>query len=143
MKTITQIFSIFIFSIILLSCNTNKEKQNENTTKSPSETIIGQWKARWEISGEEVQDFPEYRKKMEGKMNFRDDGEVTITSFGFDECLIKTDTSVDVMRWKIDDGTLRIIDKKDVNGIPYSIQNFERNKIQLSLMDDIHLTLTR
>lgn len=134
------IFILFVLTACL-GCDRKKEDKPENFNLS--ENIIGRWEARWEMTGKEVEDYAPRQRKMAGEMAFFENGEVKVTSYGFKGCVFMTDTSVNTMNWKIENQVLRFMDKRDVHGIPYNIEQADVDKIQLSIMENIHLTLTR
>ena len=134
---------LVLSTFLMLSCGPKEKKQEEKAEVEPLNSILGNWNAHWEMTGNDVKEFDDYQKKMSGKLRFYDNGEVEITTYGFDGCLFMTDTTTNVMNWKMEDKILRFIDKNDVHGIPCVIEEFEPNRIQLSLMGDIHLKLDR
>ncbi|GEM_PF-944387 len=146
MKPGAIIYFLFAWSICstFYSCSSQKsEEKRESVEADPVHSIIGKWDARWQMSGSDVTEFEDYQKRMEGKLKFSNNGEVEITTYGFDGCLFMPDTSTNTMNWKLEDKILRFIDKDDVHGIPYVVEEMENDNIRLSLMGDIQLMLSR
>jgi len=133
----------FLFLGIALLCSCGSKEQSQEEVTDPTNSILGSWQASWEMTGDDVKEFEDYQKKMNGKLKFKENGEVEITTYGFDGCLFMPDTATNVMNWKMEDKILRFIDKDDVHGIPYVIEEFEPGQVKLSLMGDIHLNLKR
>ena len=127
-----------VLSIVMISfigCDTNKSKEQE---------IIGEWNAHWETKADES--FSELKAEnlhMEGIIKFNSNGKVEISAFGYNGCIFSDDTLQNVLNWKIDDSVLRFIDNGDEHGLPYTITKFSDNELQLTLLEDINLTLSR
>ena len=126
----------FAFIIVItFGCKTNKTKE---------ETIIGEWKAHWETKVDEtISGINGESLKMNGIINFMEDGKVEICAFGYEGCIFSDDTLKNVLNWKIDDSELRFIDSGADHGLPYTISKFTSNELQLTLLEDITLTLDR
>ena len=112
--------------------------------KSKEEIIVGEWKAHWEtVPDESLPGIAGDNLKMNGAINFRESGEVEISAYGFEGCIFSDDTMKNTLNWELADSVLRFIDKGDDYGLPYKINKFGKNKIQLVLLEDINLTLSR
>ena len=112
--------------------------------KSKEEVILGEWKAHWETAADEsLPGIDGESLKMNGKIRFMNDGKVEISAFGFDGCIFSDDTLNNILNWKLDDTVLRFIDKGDEHGLPYTINKFKSDELQLTLLEDINLTLSR
>ena len=72
-----------------------------------------------------------------------DNGKVEISAFGYDGCIFSDDTLKNILNWKLDDTVLRFIDQGDDHGLPYTINKFTDTEMQLTLLEDINLTLSR
>jgi hypothetical protein len=121
--------------ISLFGCNSNQKKEDQ---------ILGEWKAHWETKADES--FSELKAEnlqMEGLINFSPDGKVEIAAFGYKGCIFSDDTLRNVLNWKIDDSVIRFIDNGDDHGLPYTINKFTSDEMQLTLLEDINLTLRR
>ena len=131
-------FTIPFLSIVLLSMNSCSPQ------KSKDEVIIGEWKAHWETQADEsLPGLTGDNLKMNGLITFKDDGKVEISAFGFEGCIFSDDTLKHILSWKIDDSVLRLIDKGDDHGLPYTINKFSNDELHLTLLEDINLTLSR
>lgn len=111
---------------------------------SKEQEIIGEWKASWETKADET--IPtQYGEnlKMDGRIKFMENGTVEIVAYGYEGCIFSDDTLTNTLNWKLDDKVLRFIDNGDDTGLPYSILKFSSQELQLSLLEDIHLTLQR
>ena len=109
-----------------------------------SDAIIGEWDAHWETKADES--FSEMDNEdlhMNGTIKFNPNGKVEIAAFGYEGCIFSDDTLKNILNWKIDDSVLRFIDKGDDQGLPYRIMKFTDNELQLTLLEDINLTLSR
>ena len=134
----TDFIIIFIVSFLLIlvnGCNSNKSKEQQ---------LLGEWKAHWETKAS--QDLPDINRdnlEMNGILKFMENGQVEISAFGYEGCIFSDDTLKNVLAWKLDDSVLRFIDSGDENGLPYDIQIFSETELQLTLLEDINLTLYR
>lgn len=74
--------ALTLFSLILISivgCHNNKSNE---------EIIIGEWNACWETKASDgIQEIAHDNLKMNGTINFKDNGEVEISAFGFKGCI--------------------------------------------------------
>jgi len=128
-----SILPILLF--ILNSCGFKKSKE---------ETIVGEWKAHWEtLPDESLPGLNGDDLKMNGALNFKEDGKVEISAYGFQGCIFSDDTMKNILNWQMDDSVLRFIDEGDDHGLPYKISKFGQNEIVLTLLEDINLTLSR
>ncbi|MCG8308305.1 MAG: hypothetical protein MI975_13010 [Cytophagales bacterium] len=118
--------------------------QGCKSQKSKEEVILGTWKAHWETKADEnLPGIDGESLKMNGEIQFMKDGKVEISAFGFDGCIFSDDTLNNILNWKLDDTILRFIDKADDHGLPYSINEFSADRLHLTLLEDINLTLVR
>jgi hypothetical protein len=118
-------------------CSTPQEKSQE-------ELIIGHWKALWETDPGAYPELAETKTfTMDGRLIFKEDGSLTISAYGYPECIFSTDTLTHELNWKIENDTINFISGADPYGIPYSIERIEENEIELKLMEDIFLKLRR
>lgn len=133
LRLTVSVLSIIIF--ILGGCSQEKNK---------SETIVGEWNAYWETKPDEsLPGLDGDNLKMNGIINFMDNGKVEISAFGYDGCIFSDDTLKNILNWKLDDTVLRFIDQGDDHGLPYTIHKFTDTEMQLTLLEDINLTLSR
>lgn len=131
-------FAIPLMSIIfflLYGCDIKKSKQQE---------IVGEWQASWETTADDqIPGSVGDNLKMNGLVNFMEDGKVEISAFGYEGCIFSSDTLKNTLNWKLDDTVLRFMDSGDEHGLPYTINKFTSNELQLTLLQDINLTLLR
>ncbi len=112
--------------------------------KSKEEIILGQWNAFWETRADDnMSEISAEHLRMNGILNFMEDGKVEIAAYGFQGCIFSDDTLQNTLSWKLDDSVLRFIDQGDEHGLPYTIQKFTSNELRLTLLEDINLTLSR
>jgi len=130
--------SIILISTAMFSiygCNSNKSKQQE---------LVGEWKAYWETTADDqIPGVSEENLKMDGFINFMENGKVEISAFGYEGCIFSSDTLKNTLRWKLDDTVLRFMDSGDEHGLPYTINKFTNSEVHLTLLQDITLTLRR
>jgi hypothetical protein len=115
-----------------------------DSTPSKEQEIVGEWKAHWETKADES--FSELKAEnlqMEGIIKFNSNGKVEISAFGYEGCIFSDDTLRNTLNWKIDDSVIRFIDNGDEHGLPYTINKFTNKEMQLTLLEDINLTLRR
>lgn len=133
LKLTVSLLSIIIFT--LGGCSQDKNR---------SEVIVGEWRAFWETTPDEsLPGLDGDNLKMNGVINFMDNGKVEISAFGYDGCIFSDDTLKNILNWKLDDTVLRFIDQGDDHGLPYTINKFTEKEMQLTLLEDINLTLSR
>ena len=108
-----------------------------------SKKIVGSWKAYWEAKINDLSDVKAENLKMEGDIQFFKDGRVEISAYGYEGCIFSYDTLKNILNWKLDDNTLKLIDGDDNQGLAYSIVDFSNDHMKLSLLDDINLTLVK
>lgn len=112
--------------------------------KSPQEMILGAWQAQWETNAKGVtSNIKPENLRMNGKVIFKDDGWVDISAFGYKGCIFSEDTITNSLRWELGDHELKLIDKGDDQGLAYQVVHFEEHELQLTLLEDIKLTLRR
>lgn len=118
----------------LISCT-----ENESTQKA----LQGKWKADWRTSKEAFPDVSDdVALTMEGWVEFTND-EVTITAYGYPGCIFSTDTLHHSQKWQLKNDTLELLNDGDLRGITYMVKEKAGDHIQLVLMGDIFLDLTR
>jgi len=125
----------YVFFIINKPDKERKDKQ---------QMLVGEWKAKWETTAEsfpEVDGIKDFT--MQGKLIFGDNGRVSIAAFGFPGCIFSADTMQHELNWRITNDTLKLVNDDDPYGMPYNIQKVTDTMVELKLMDDIFLTLSR
>lgn len=126
---------ISILFLLINGCEVKNSKEKE---------IIGEWEAFWQTTADEnIPQQDEAYLKMDGRINFMEDGKVEIVAFGYEGCIFSDDTLTSTLNWKLDEKVLRFIDNGDENGLPYTINKFSNQELQLTLLEDINLTLRR
>lgn len=111
--------------------------------KDPSEKILGKWDVTWEAQGEDFKTYEPYQRVMHGQMKFDKDGEVEITAYGFDKCVFSVDTLKNSIHYRLSNNKLSFEEMPGKGGLEYMIDTFSSDKIKLSLLKDIHLTLEK
>jgi len=132
---------LLILAVLLISGCGSKQEGSEGQSANISESILGTWQAKWNKTQDE-KGFSKDQLKMNGKMEF-DEDHVHITVYGFDGCIFFSDTVTSKLKWKIEDSVIRFIDLSDDQGLPYNIEQFSDDKMKLSLMEDIEITLAK
>ncbi len=127
--------SALIGSVFLLSYCSDKDKADS--------MLEGKWKATWKTSKEA---FPEVGTDvaltMDGWVDFNND-KVTITAYGYPGCIFSADTLEHSQKWVLKNDTLELLNEGDIHGISYLLKEKSDDNIELVLMGDIYLSLTR
>ena len=138
MSLFTQSTILLLF--LLLGCTSNRE----NTNSEIDETWVGKWQAEWKTAAEAFPDVTGIDHfSMNGNLTFSSDGSVEIAAFGFPGCIFSSDTLQHQLTWQVRNDTLSLRSEDDPYGIPYNIIELSGEKVELRLMGDITLTLTR
>jgi len=133
-----KIVAIYIFFNLLIyySCTLEKEKM--------SDPLVGKWNARWElINPEMINIFEPDQMIMHGEVIFNQDNYAKIRAFGFEGCAFTSDTSENQLIYKKNDSTINLLNSNNEVIFSYFIKDEGIDFVQLLLMDDIELTLTR
>ena len=80
---------------------------------------------------------------MKGKIYFSSDEKVTITAFGFDGCVFSSDTATNELFFHLQDSLINMVNDENEVIFSYSINTLEKGNIELSLLNDIHLSLSK
>jgi hypothetical protein len=127
-------YSPLVLALALTFCS-----EGDNAEKA----LQGKWKANWKTSKEAFPDVSDdIAMTMEGWVEFIDD-EVTITAYGYPGCIFSADTLEHSQKWALRNDTLELLNEGDVHGIAYLMKEKSGNHVQLVLMGDIFLDLTR
>lgn len=124
------------FLAILVGCSTGDREE-------ASDVLEGEWIAQWDTdpnSFPEVSDASIYT--MNGNFRFQE-GEVTVTAFGFPGCIFSTDTLSHTLNWNMSNDTLSLVNEGDIYGMTYRVLEMKDNQVRLQLMDDIVVTLRK
>ncbi len=106
--------------------------------------LIGDWDALWITElDDSLIEISENGLRMNGKITFMPDGKAEISAYGFKGCIFSDDTLTSIISWKLDENTLRFIDKGDDQGLPYNIKKMSDEELELTLLEDIQLILTK
>jgi len=127
-------YSIVAVAVVFTSCTRQSDE---------SLPFQGKWKASWKTSKEAFPDVSDdIAMTMEGWVEF-DNDEVTITAYGYPGCIFSTDTLEHSQKWTVRHDTLELLNEGDVHGIAYLMKETSDDHIELVLMGDIFLDLTR
>ena len=141
MKPSVLFFIMTLTLSFLFSCSSKKE--GSSVSPENENTILGKWQATWIMSGDDVKNEDAKNLRVSGIVNFMDSSNVEITMYGFDGNLIISDTTTNILNWKLEDKIMRFIDKDDIHGIPYVVEDMNPEEIRMSIMGDIKLTLKK
>lgn len=131
-----KIAVLFLSAVILFSGCDGEEEQF-------TDPMAGNWKARWELINPAMLDFyGKDQRVMFGEVFF-EINQAKIRAYGFEGCAFKTDTSENVLFYRKENGTLKLIDTNDDVIFSYVIAHENDNQLQLMLMEDVSLTLIR
>lgn len=136
-----QLTSLIIIAVLALySCNSPKE----NVTQI-SKTLVGDWKVQWVTYPDKkgaINDSINYT--MNGEMNIKENGKITINAYGYKNCIFGTDTLIHTLNWAVQSDTvLNLTNDGDKYGIPYTLREVSDNKVKLQLVEDVYLFLTK
>lgn len=128
---------LFLLSVGLLFTRCSQNNAGED--------LIGKWEANWKTSKNA---FPNVKNNvsftMNGLMEFEpNDQSVTITAYGYPGCIFSSDTLRHSQKWKVKSDTLELLNDGDIHGITYLIKKKSQDKIELVLMGDIMIELSR
>lgn len=125
-----------VATIILISPSCSQKE------KSAQNLLLGEWNATWNGSAEISKEM-DGALTMNGKISFFEDGTAMIEAYGYKGCAFSCDTLTTHIHWELDDVVLRFLENDDMYGLPYTIQKISSNSIELALIDDIRLSLTK
>ncbi|MCC5931777.1 MAG: hypothetical protein JJU28_21200 [Cyclobacteriaceae bacterium] len=129
-------FLPFLTTLALIWSSCLSKEKNADTM------LLGEWHATWNGSGE-VSDEMEEALTMDGKISFFADGTAIIEAYGYKGCAFTCDTLTTHINWKLDNQVLRFLENDDAFGLPYTIEKINSQSIELALIDDIRLSLTK
>jgi len=137
MKT-KSLYPAFLF--LIFSCS---QGGTETASDRPAEWL-GEWKAEWETPPESpsyagIQDMEFY---MDGSFVFSGDS-LTVQNNGYPGCIFAVDTLMHTQLWSVSNDTLMTFNDPNTPGMTYKIKELAQDRIQLQLMEDIFVTLTR
>lgn len=113
------------------------------TVPVKSASLKGTWNAEWEMMTSPSAPGKPESHRMNGFMQFKDNGSVSITIYGYQGCIFSSDTIHNELNYKIEDDSLTIYNGEDQFQLSYLIESFSTDEIQLQLMEDIGVTLRK
>ena len=137
-----QIFRNLIIILLLIfvghGCSGPKEQERDQ------HPLVGEWSALWKTSPEAFPGVTGIEKfTMDGKLTFNQNGQVDIAAFGFPGCIFSSDTMRHQLHWNVSNDTLSLASENDPYGMPYQIITLGSSNVELRLMDDIYLSLSK
>ncbi|PIB36909.1 hypothetical protein BFP72_16615 [Reichenbachiella sp. 5M10] len=146
-KNITTSLSIvllfFAWAAFFACEQKSKDSQNATVNNSPT-NLIGQWDVQWVTYPDKNAPLdPNINLTMNGKMDLKKNGQITISAYGYDNCIFGKDTLIHSLTWEILGDTLNVKNQGDEFGMPYVILESSENKVKLQLVEDVFLFLTR
>lgn len=128
MKKLTLVASIVLF----WSCSSGSE----------DETVIGNWDAKWTTLPESFPGVEGVDFEMDGSVKFTRDS-ITISAYGYPGCIFSEDTLIHTLKWQISQDSLKLVNADNIHGMTYIIKELSESNMELVMMDDIYLSLTR
>ncbi len=125
----------FLLILFIASCTSNSEKPRPADWQ-------GNWKALWKTPPESYPGIENVEFTMTGSFNFTEDS-LTVQANGFDGCIFHSDTLRHTQSWYVQNDTLFLVNDPELTGMTYQIKSKTSDKIELQLIDDIFVTLTK
>lgn len=79
---------------------------------------------------------------MNGSFLFTSDS-LTVTANGFEGSIFGADTLAHTQIWYVQNDTLFLLSDPEVQGMTYVVKSKSANQIQLQLLDDMFVTLSK
>ncbi|MEO9803743.1 MAG: hypothetical protein ABJF04_10870 [Reichenbachiella sp.] len=140
MKKIQLTLLVSILIMTMNSCDSAKDRTSEM-----SKTLVGDWNVQWVTYPDKntpIQDSINYT--MNGVMNIKEGGKITINAYGYKGCIFGTDTLIHTLNWEVkSDTVLNLTNDGDKYGIPYTIKELTESKVKLQFVEDVFLFLTK
>lgn len=133
MKALVTIIGILLFT----ACGTGSTESSV-----PPPEWLGEWKAEWETLPESYPDIEDMEFYMNGKFFITEDS-LTVLANGYPGCIFNVDTLSHTQLWRVSNDTLFLQNEPNTPGMTYQIKAFSESRIELQLMDDIFVTLTK
>lgn len=127
-----------VLFIIINACGGSKE---DKLSQRPAE-LVGVWSAKWETPADSYPDLTDTEFYMNGEFTFTKDS-LKIENNGFPGCIFNVDTIAHTQSWYVSNDTLYLYNDPEVLGMSYLIKNMTEKSIELQLMDDIFVTLSK
>lgn len=134
MKKLLLLFSI----VLLLDACTSESGEKANRPQS----WIGDWSAEWKTLPESYPGVEDMEFFMNGKFTFTKDS-LTVLANGYPGCIFNIDTLSHTQSWRVSNDTLYLINDPSMPGMTYQIKSQSERLIELQLMEDIFVTLTK
>lgn len=111
-----------------------------NAAQNQDKQWEGHWEALWQIKNAAYADSDDI---MRGYMEFKSNGQMKITAYGYPGCLFSNDTIYNELSWKAIGDSLVLYSDQDKFNLIYTIRKASSDEVLLQLMDDIFVTLKR
>ncbi|MBC6409203.1 MAG: hypothetical protein GDA42_01910 [Ekhidna sp.] len=142
-----KISLLVITVVVLTSCSSPSNENDRPVTSTDSPDIssavwIGNWKAEWETPPDSYPDLKDMEFYMNGRFVFSKDS-LTVINNGYPGCIFAADTLKHTQSWKVSNDTLVSYNDTSTPGMIYKVKSLSENGIELQLMEDIFVTLTK
>lgn len=114
---------------------------SSETPSRPAEWL-GTWKAEWETPPESYPGIVDMEFYMDGQFVFSEDS-LIVSNNGYPGCIFAIDTLKHSQIWEVRNDTLFTLNEPDSPGMSYKVLTYSENQIQLRLLDDIFVTLSK
>ncbi|UXP33328.1 hypothetical protein N6H18_05105 [Reichenbachiella agarivorans] len=132
--------SLMLLIVAAWACETKKSTENQNENKK----VVGNWNVQWVTYPDKNTPLdPSINLTMNGKMEIKGNGKITISAFGYDNCIFGKDTLIHTLNWEVLGDTLNVKNDGDEFGMPYLIVDYGEDKMKLQLVEDVYLFLTK
>lgn len=105
--------------------------------------LEGIWNAHWQMKNLLPGSVLQGTNEMDGLMEFKKSGAVTITIYGYKDCIFSNDTLQNELKFNVNNDSLTVFNEKEQFHLTYFIQEATKDRISLQLMDDISVTLKK
>ena len=126
---------LIVIAILAISCTS----EPENPLKGKLE---GVWNAQWEMDRAAYADLAEMDFTMSGEFQFFGDS-IRIQANGYEGCIFSTDTLINTSKWTSSNDTLHLVNEDNAYGLSYKVKSLSEGEVELQLMEDIIITLTK
>ena len=134
------IHHVFLVTVALCITSCKKQVTLDNLER---QHLLGTWNVQWVTKPDPNQPIPPgINYTMNGKMVFEAEL-LTTSAYGYKGCIFGTDTLNHSLRWVLQGDTLKLYNDGDNFGLPYKIKEVSNNRIQLQLLDDVFLFLSK
>lgn len=129
-------FYVLAITSFMISCTTSTEE------KSKPADWYGKWDAQWETPPESYEGMADKGFSMSGFFTFTEDS-LTVQANGYKQCIFNKDTLKHTQSWFEKNDTLFLVNGPEMVGITYKVKSKSSDKIELQLLEDIFVTLTK